>query len=186
MRPLPRVHAIPDASVLAEPDLWIKVAAIAAAGPAVALHARNRDAPSAALTALAQRMLAHARPPEAAVVVNGRPDIARAVGAHGVQLRRDDLSPRDAREALGTGWIGASVHTLEVAHRARDEGADYLMVGQVYRTSTHPDRPAGGLELIEGIARLGLPVIAIGGITADRVSELRNAGAYGEIGRAHV
>ncbi len=178
MRPLPRLHAVTDAATLALPDLGIRAAAIAAAGPAVALHARNRSAGGAALAAVAARLLALARPPEAMVIVSGRPDVAAAVGAHGVQLAADDLAPADARRISG-GWVGRSVHAADEALRAADEGADFVLAGHVYQTATHPGAPAGGLALVRDCARSGLPVIAIGGVTAARAAELRDAGAWG-------
>lgn len=179
MRPLPRLHAITDAEVLAVPDFGVRAAAIAAAGPSVALHARDRTAGGAVLARAAERLRALARPPEAAVFVNARPDVAAAVGAQGVQLAGDDLSPADARRVLGAGWIGCSVHSEEQARAAVAEGADFLLVGNVYQTPSHPGRTAAGLDLVRAAARLGRPVIAIGGIDAARVAEVRDAGAYG-------
>ena len=178
MRPLPRLHAITDAALLSHPELGIRAAAIAAAGSAVALHARARGSGGALLAAAAERLLSLARPPEAAVFVNARSDVAAAVGAHGVQLGRDDLTPRDARQVV-RGWIGCSVHALDEAAAAVKEGADFLVVGSVYESATHPGRPAAGLDLVRQVCRLGLPVIAIGGITAARAPEVRDAGAYG-------
>lgn len=179
MRPLPRLHAVTDAAVLAAADFGVRAAAIAAAGPAVALHARDRTAGGAALARAAERMLALARPPEAAVFVNGRPDIAAALGAHGVQLAAGDLAPGDARRVLAHGWIGRSVHSKEEARSAVDEGVDFLMVGSIYETATHPDRAPAGLGLVRDSAALGRPVIAIGGIDPERAAEVRDAGAYG-------
>jgi thiamine-phosphate diphosphorylase len=179
MRPLPRVHAFTDAELMSSPDFGIRAAAIAAAGPAVALHARAHGASAALLTAGAERIMALARPPEAAVFVNGRPDIAAAIGAQGVQLGAGDLTPSDARRILARGWIGRSVHCMEEAIMAVDEGADFLVVGSIYATASHPGRGAAGVDLISRAAGLGIPVIAIGGITAERVSEVKAAGAYG-------
>jgi thiamine-phosphate diphosphorylase len=179
MRPLPRVHAFTDAELLSAPELGIRAAAIAAGGPAVALHARARGESTPFLVAGALRLLALARPPEAAVFVSGRPDIAAAVGAQGVQLARDDVSPADARRVLPHGWIGRSVHNREEATAAVGEGADFLVVGSIYETASHPGRQAAGLDLIRESARLGRPVIAIGGITPERAVEVRAAGAYG-------
>jgi thiamine-phosphate diphosphorylase len=173
------VHAFTDADLLALPDFGIRAAAIAAAGPAVALHARARGAFGALLSAGALRMMTLARPPEAAVFVNGRPDIAAAVGAQGVQLSRGDLAPADARRILPRGWIGQSVHTPEEAAMAISEGADFLVVGNIYETLSHPGRPAAGLTLVTQTAGLGRPVIAIGGITPERAAEVKAAGAYG-------
>ena len=179
MRPLPRLHAITDPSVLALDDLGVRAAAIAAAGPAVALHARDRQAGGARLAALAARLVSLAWPPEASVIVAGRPDVACAVGAQGVQLAEGDLAPADAREVFPLGWVGRSVHSAVEAARAADEGADYVLAGNVFETASHAGRPAAGLELITAAARAGLPVIAIGGITAANAAAARDAGAWG-------
>ena len=176
---MPRVHAFTDADLLALPEFGIRAAAIAAGGAAVALHARARGASAALLSAGASRMMALARPAEAAVFVNGRPDIAAALGAHGVQLGSGDLAPADARRLLPRGWIGRSVHTPEEAAMAVSEGADFLVVGNIYATLSHPGRPAAGLTLVTQAAGLGRPVIAIGGITPDRAAEVKAAGGYG-------
>jgi thiamine-phosphate diphosphorylase len=170
---------VTDAEVLAAPDFGVRAAAIAAAGSAVALHARDRAAGGAALARAAARLLALARPAEAAVFVSGRPDVAAALGAQGVQLAAEDLAPADARRILPAGWIGRSVHTAAEAAAAVDEGADYLLVGNVYQTASHPGRPAAGLDLVRAAAALGRPVIAIGGIDAARAGAVRQAGAWG-------
>lgn len=179
MRPLPRVHAFTDESLLAHPELGVRAAAIAAAGSAVALHARARNDSAIFLAAAARRLLALARPPEAAVFVSGRSDIAAALGAHGVQLAPYDLAPSDARRVLVQGWIGCSAHSTDEAAIAVQEGADFLVVGNVYQTDSHPGRPAAGLDLVRRAVNLGLPVIAIGGITPARAAEVKAAGAYG-------
>ena len=173
------MHAFTDADLLALPDFGIRAAAIAAAGAAVALHARARGASGAVLSAGAMRMMTLARPPEAAVFVNARPDIAAAVGAQGVQLGSGDLAPADARRILPRGWIGRSVHNPEEAAMAVSEGADFLVVGNIYETLSHTGRPAAGLTLVTRTAGLGRPVIAIGGITPARAAEVKAAGAYG-------
>lgn len=179
MRPLARLHAVTDAQVLADPDLGIRAAAIAAAGSAVALHARDRHATAASLTQAAHRLMTLARPPEAALFVSGRPDLAAALGADGVQLGTGDLTPLDARRVFPRGWIGQSVHSEREAETAIIDGADYLLVGMIFPSTSHPDRPAAGLDLIRRTAALGKPVIAIGGIAPSRVAEVRAAGAYG-------
>src|SRR5215210_6974560 len=179
MRPLPRVHAFTDAALLASGEFGIRAAAIAAGGPAVALHARARGGPGAVLAAAAQRIATLARPPEAATFVSERPDIAAAVGAHGVQLSRQDLAPADARRVLGSGWIGRSVHSFDEAREAVAEGADFLVVGNIYPTESHPGRSPTGLGVVTEAVSLGRPVIAIGGITPERAHAVRDAGAYG-------
>jgi thiamine-phosphate pyrophosphorylase len=179
VRPLPRLHAVTDAAVLGLDDLGVRAAAIAAAGSAVALHARDRSAGGARLATVAERLLRLARPPEAAVFVNARPDVAGAVGAQGVQLGVQDLTPADARASFPHGWIGCSVHSAEEAAAAVGSGADYLMVGTIFPSRSHLGQPAAGTGLIREAVRLGLPVIAIGGMDAARAALAREAGAYG-------
>ena len=178
MRPLPRVHAVTDAAVLALPDFGIRAAAIASGGASVALHARDRGAGGAALAAAASRIAALARPAEAMVFVAGRPDVAAACGAGGVQLAAGDLAPADARRIAG-GLIGRSVHSADEALAAADEGADFVIAGSVYATPSHPGRAPAGPSLVTACVRAGLPVIAIGGITPERAREMREAGAWG-------
>jgi len=170
---------VTDGRVLADPDLGRKAAAIAALGPATALHLRDRSATMQHLAEIGRRFIALTRPPEAALLVNGRADLACALGAQGVQLAAGDLAVADARQVLGKGWIGRSVHSLAEARAAVDEGADFLLAGNIYATPSHPGRPAAGVGFISACAVLGRPVIAIGGITAERAVECRDAGAWG-------
>lgn len=179
MRPLPRLHAVTDPAILAREDLGVRAAAIAATGPVTALHVRDHTAGGARLSGLTTRFLALARPPEAAVMVNGHPEIVQALGAQGVQLRAGDLSPLDARRVLRAGWIGASVHSREEAETAASAGADFLLLGTIFESPSHPGQRAGGVQLIRECAELALPVIAIGGMNAERARECRDAGAYG-------
>jgi thiamine-phosphate diphosphorylase len=179
MRPLPRLHAITTDAICRGADFGIQAAAIAAAGSGVALHARAPGSTAAQLSVFAARLVALARPAEAAVVVSGRPDLARAVHAQGVQLRAGDLAVPDARGVLGPGWIGRSVHSVAEAEAAVAEGADYLVVGTIFASPSHAGQAAAGLEMIRRTATLGRPVIAIGGMTPARAGEAMAAGAWG-------
>lgn len=179
MRPLPRLHAVTDARVLGDKDLGVKAAAIAALGPATALHLRDRTATTVQLTTVGRRFAALVTPPESVLIVNARADLARALGAAGVHLGSDDLTPADARMVLGKGWVGRSVHSVEEARAAVDEGPDYLLMGNVFETATHPGRPALGPHALGEGAKLGVPVIAIGGVTVANVRACADAGAWG-------
>ena len=179
MRPLPRLFAVTTDSICRAADFGVRAAAIAAAGPAAAILVRAPDSTTAQQAAFAERVTALAGPPEAAVFVHARPDLARAVGADGVQLRAADLRPAEARRVLGRGWIGRSVHSAEEAEAALAEGADYLVAGNVFDTPSHPEHRGRGLEWLAGIAALGGPVIAIGGLTGTRAAAAREAGAWG-------
>jgi len=179
MRPLPRLFAVTTDTICRAADFGVRAAAVAALGPAAALVIRAPGSTAAQHSAFAERVTALARPPEAAVIVHGRPDLARAVSAQGVQLRHSDLAPADARRVFSRGWIGVSVHSREEAVEAVDQGADYLVAGNVFETTSHPDRPARGLPWLADICRLGTPVVAIGGITAERAPEVKATGAWG-------
>jgi thiamine-phosphate diphosphorylase len=97
----------------------------------------------------------------------------------GVQLGAGALDPADARRLDARWWIGVSVHDVTRARAAQAAGADYLVVGPVFPTRTHPGRRPLGLAGFAAIARLGLPAIAIGGVTPARAGDLRTAGAHG-------
>lgn len=179
MRPLPRVFAVTTDAICRATDFGVRAAAVAALGPAAALVVRAPTSTAAQQAAFAERVTALTRPPEAVVIVHGRPDLARAVSAQGVQLRRSDLRPADARRVMPRGWVGVSVHSLEAAIEAIAHGADYLVAGNVFETSSHPERPARGLPWLAEICRLGAPVVAIGGVTTERAPEVKAAGAWG-------
>lgn len=116
------------------------------------------------------------------LIVNDRVDLAQAVGADGVHLGADDLPVAAARKVLGPEkLIGATVRDTEAARRAEDEGASYLGVGPAYTTSTKyglPD-PLGPERIGKVASAVGIPVIAIGGVTPDHVPTLLGAGAHG-------
>jgi len=178
-RPLPRLHAITDERIARRADLDDVARDLAAGGGAnLAFHARGHSLTGLEHYALAVRLSGS---PTVRLFVNDRLDIALAVDAAGVQLTPGSLSPADARRLSSRWWIGKSVHDLAGAEAARAEGPDYLVVGPVFPTATHPDRAPLGLQGLREIVALGggLPVIAIGGVTARNAGEVREAGAYG-------
>lgn len=182
MKPLPRLLAYLDDTIAARDDLGIGLAAIAAAGPAVALVARLPGGTTDALGRLAERCLANARPPEAQVFVSGRVDVALAIGADGVIARGNDLPISEMRRLVdGRPRIAlvASVHSVAEAEAAVEDGADALVVGTIWPSTSHPGRGAAGTALLAQCASLGRPIYAIGGVTAERAREARAAGAWG-------
>ena len=175
--PLPRLHAITDERIARRADLGVVARQLGAAGgDQLAFHARGRALSGLEHYELSVRLSAC---PPVRLFVNDRLDIALAAGADGVQLRRDSLGPGDARR-LNPAWlIGVSVHDLAQARAACAQRPDYLLVGPVFATATHPDAPPLGVERLAEIVLLGLPVIAVGGVTAERIPELTAAGADG-------
>ena len=149
-------------------------------GSQLALHLRLRGIPVRRRLELAEALEEGAVETDGWLVVNRRLDIALAVGAHAVQLGRGALPIPAVRDVAGDSLlIGASVHDLPTADRRRLEGADYLVAGPVYETTSHPGERPAGLELIERLSPMDLPVVAIGGITPERVPEVCAAGAAG-------
>ncbi len=175
--PLPRLHAITDDAIARRPDLdELARSLLAGGGEHLAFHARGHALSGREAFDLAYRLSAC---PPARLFVNDRLDVALATRAAGVQLGRGSLRPEDARRCDPEWWIGVSVHDLDEAESARDAGADYLLVGPVFATASHPDRAPIGLMRLEEIIALGVKVIALGGITVERAREVRAAGAWG-------
>jgi thiamine-phosphate pyrophosphorylase len=175
--PLPRLHAITDERIARRPDLGSIAGDLATAGGAeVAFHARGRGLSGLEHYELALRLGAYA--PQR-LFVNDRLDIALATGAAGVQLGGESLPVADARRLNAAWWIGRSVHDLVEAEAACAAGADYLLLGPVFPTATHPTRLPLGCQTVAAAVRLGRPVVAIGGVTPQRVREVRDAGAWG-------
>ncbi len=178
--PLPRLHAITDERIARRSDIDVVARALADGGGSdLAFHARGRELTGLEHFDLAFRL--SVLPSQ--LFLNDRLDVALAVPTAGVQLGHGSLPVSAARALNPLWWIGKSVHDLAEAEAARTEGADYLVVGPVFATASHPGggRAPLGLQRLQAIASAvdGLPVIAIGGISADRVREVRNSGAYG-------
>ena len=117
----------------------------------------------------------------ALLAVNDRADLAYAAGADVLHLGQDDLPLRAARDILGPGpVIGRSTHAeTETAAASVTPGVDYFCAGPVWPTPTKPGRPAPGLPLVRYAAGLGTsrPWFAIGGISAESLEEVLEAGA---------
>ena len=115
------------------------------------------------------------------LIINDRLDIAMAVGAAGVHLGQDDLPCSAARKLLGEDYIiGVSAHNPAEAKAALQSGADYLGCGAVFGTATKADVKKLGTDVLAAICKAkGLPVVGIGGVTADNYREVRAAGADG-------
>ena len=153
---------------------------LAAGLPAV--QAREKDLSAADLAFLCRRLRTLTLDAGALLVVNDRVDVALAVGADAVQRTGASLPIEDIRAIADKRLrIGASVHALEEAVEAEVKGADWVVFGPIYDTpSKRPFGPPQGLDRLARVAAaVRLPVVAIGGITPERVWEVRAAGAAG-------
>ena len=141
---------------------------------------REKDLPGAQLLELAAA-LREALGDAALLVVNERVDVAAALPADGVQLGEDALPVPAARRLLGPdALIGRSVHSVAGAEQAAEDGADFLVVGTMYASPSHPGEAPAGPGLVRAVAQTGpLPIIGIGGITAANCGEVITAGAMG-------
>jgi thiamine-phosphate pyrophosphorylase len=112
-------------------------------------------------------------------IVNDDPELAKAVGADGVHIGRDDASVAAARELLGPErLVGVSCYgDLARARDAVAQGADYVAFGSFFASDTKPQAPRADPALLMLARTLGVPVVAIGGITAHNVQSLIDAGA---------
>jgi thiamine-phosphate pyrophosphorylase len=179
LRPPLDLYVILDPTASGGRDLVALADAVLAAG-ARWLQLRDKETTTRDLAALARRLLARARAAGALLIVNDRLDVALAVGADGVHLGQDDLPAADARRLAPGLVIGVSTHSLEQARQARGDGADYVALGSIYPTGSKPRFELVGVEALRRVRpHVPGPLVAIGGITAERVPELLAAGADG-------
>jgi len=143
------------------------------------LQLRSKELEGAAYCRLAERVGAIAAQANIPFIVNDRVDVALAVNADGVHLGQKDLPPELARRMLPQAIIGRSSHEAAHANKAIEERADYFAVGPVWETPTKPGRKAAGVRYVREVAALNvdIPWYAIGGINAENVREVIEAGA---------
>jgi thiamine-phosphate diphosphorylase len=163
-------------------DLLVRRVGEAAAAGVDLVQVRERDLDARELSRLVTRCLEAARGTRTRVLVNDRLDVALSTGAHGVHLRSDSMAAARARSLAPVGFlIGRSVHAVDEAVRvAADGGVDYLLFGAVFATSSKPGHtPAGVRMLAEVAAATSVPVLAVGGITAETMALLAGSGSAG-------
>jgi thiamine-phosphate diphosphorylase len=151
----------------------------AIAGGAEVIQLRDKSASTRDLIWIGEVLREITRQLGAVFIVNDRVDVALAVDADGVHLGSDDMPIEHARRLMGDRIIGASVDDVQEAIRAVNEGADYVALGPIFPTSTKPD--AGSVRGVGMIRRIkeavNVPLVAIGGINLDNVSQVVEAGA---------
>jgi thiamine-phosphate pyrophosphorylase len=177
--PLPRLHAITDERIARRKDLDSIATALAEGGGSdLAFHARGRGMSGLEHYELAVRLSYRQ---SVRLFVNDRLDVALAVPTAGVQLGHGSLAVSAARALQPRWWIGKSVHDFGGGRGRTDGRADLSCRRAGFCDTSHPGRPPLGVERLQAIvvAVSELPVIAIGGISVDRVREVRRAGAHG-------
>ncbi len=175
---LPRLYVILDAGMLTEPsgetaqklmDAGVKL-----------LQYRAKNAAARELWAESRSIAEAARRANCTFIVNDRPDVAYLAGADGVHVGQEDLDVEQTRKVVGPDrWVGVSTHSLEQFRNAAASSADYIAVGPIFQTSSkaNPD-PVVGTELLRrGRVLTEKPIVAIGGITLERATDVLAAGA---------
>jgi thiamine-phosphate pyrophosphorylase len=163
---VPRLHAVAQAGV----DL---------------IQLREKDLASRELLGLAKSAVEVSQGSNARIVINDRLDVALAAGAHGVHLGGQSAPPEVVRRHVDKDFlVGVSCHSLEDALKAEAGGADYILLGPIFDTpSKRPFGPPLGLNKLSEVAkRIRIPLLALGGITVERVRPCLEAGATGIAG----
>jgi thiamine-phosphate pyrophosphorylase len=175
------LYLVADAGFAGGRDL-VKVIESAVRGGVTIVQLRGKDLPYEDFLSLGRRASAALKKFHVPLIINDRADVALACGAAGVHLGQDDMPLRLARRVLSENMvIGASANTREEALDAERRGADYIGLGPVFPTASKETiLPPVGPEGIRSVkARLRIPVVAIGGITARNALAVLQAGADG-------
>ena len=178
---LPRLYLLTDRHQTIQRPLT-SVFTQALEGGVRLIQLREKDLATRELCQLAQTLSPLFATYQAQWLINDRIDLVLALNAGGVHLRTTSLPTIVARQLLGPErLIGVSAHSHKEVLRAESEGADFVILGPVFDTPSKREygRPLG-LQTFERACRsTRIPVYAIGGITPERVPELRRLGAYG-------
>lgn len=178
---VPRALAISDRASLPGSDLvdWARRLVIAGVE---AIQVREKDLSGKDLYALASRMRS-VRPAIKTLSINGRLDVALASNASGVHLPESSAPLARIRGRYPELLLGKSCHTLEQVADALEAGADYVTYGPVFAPlSKVSSLPPVGLEELGTACSIGIPVLALGGVTAERLQGIASTGASGIAG----
>jgi len=159
--------------------------------PAVQLRYKGHDENH--LLELAQKMRYLTTDSKTLFIINDRPDIALAANADGVHVGQEDLSPREVRKIVGPKMVvGLSTHNLDQVIKANFEPIDYIGFGPLFHTTSksNPDPVVGPQMLLKAYQNSKVPIVAIGGITMDRIRSIdlsvcNNVAVISAVSQAH-
>lgn len=173
------LYAITDAG-LQHPDRLIDAVTRAIDGGAQLIQYRDKSGDTRLRSRQASALATLCNTHNILLIINDDLELAAACGAHGVHLGRYDPDLQQARQQLGhDAIIGISCYNrLELAHKAAQQGADYIAFGRFFPSHTKPDAVTAEIDLIrQAKQQLTLPIAAIGGITTANAAPLIEAGA---------
>ncbi|MBM7095711.1 thiazole tautomerase TenI [Bacillus sp. H-16] len=143
------------------------------------IHVREKDRSAKEMMEIVEELLASGVPARK-LIINDRVDVAQVMNCCGVQLACHSLGVSEVRKCFPHLRVGKSVHRYEEAIEAERDGADFVLYGHVYPTASKSGKTPKGLDELSSLTRsLRIPVIAIGGISPEKLPELRAAGAGG-------
>ncbi len=191
--PLPVIHAVTDSASVLQIGFVARASRVMEVlGIRGAVHLRCSRASGRQFHDIAAQLVEVQDRTGCWLVVNDRVDVARAVGARGIQLASHSLQVSEAVEVAPDIPVGTSVHSLDEAVEAERAGAAWCVAGTIFETPSHVGRPPARLDFVRSVvAAVVIPIIAIGGVKPENVADLIDAGAYGVatirgVGWAHV
>ena len=177
--PVPCLCLVTDRKLCGDDVLEGRIAAAVSGGVGM-VQLREKDMPAGELLQLARKLRSITKD-KALLVINDRLDVALAAEADGLHLPEDSIAAHDAKRVTSSRLlVSKAVHDLTGARLATREGADYLVLGTIFPTSSKPGVKTGGLDPITDVTRVvDTPVLAIGGIDSTNAASVIEAGAKG-------
>ena len=172
------VCLVTDESYLTDMNFYNKIDMAVKAGLDI-VQVRSKSASTIQLYELAHKI--RILFPSIKLIINNNIEVALAVNAEAIQLSESSMSPEAVRFKIENRlYIGKSVHSLDAAINAEKSGVDYLIVGTIFPSNSHPGFTASGVNLIKNItSSVSIPVLGIGGITHKNSDSVINNGAFG-------
>ncbi len=181
MKKIGRLCVITDTTVQKKYSHY-EIAKMAVKGGADMIQLRDKFLPTSELIQVAVKISAYCKKHKVLFLVNDRVDVAMIAGADGVHLGKEDIPVTEARKLLGRNKIiGGTAHSLSEARLREKEGADYIGCGHIFPTASKhkPEKPKGTAELAKIVMKIKTPIIAIGGIGIENISEVMQTGVFG-------
>lgn len=174
------LYAVTDRQWLGDRKLAVQIEEAIQAGVTF-VQLREKELDFDSFVALGKEVKAVANRYRVPFIINDAVDVALAIDADGVHVGQSDMQAGDVRSKIGADKIvGVSVHSVEEAVSAEQNGADYLGVGAVYNTMTKPDANALTFETLKAICgAVSIPVVGIGGISKGNILSLKGSGIDG-------
>ena len=175
-----KLYAVTDRSWLGDETLYEQVEK-ALKGGATMVQLREKNLDEETFVQEAEEIMELCQRYQVPFIVNDNVELAKRIGADGVHIGQADMELEQARKLLGAdAIIGVTAKTIQQAKAAEEGGADYLGSGAVFGSSTKPDAKAMDHALLQEICgSVEIPVVAIGGISAANVMQLKGRGMAG-------